>query len=279
MCDWLADVVLSAPVTGGAVTSADRRALRPALLRPPAQRYKVVTFVPGKDADRVREALASAGAGIIGGYSVCSFAAEGTGTFLGAPSTRPALGEPGRLERVAEVRLEMVVSKAALALAMETLKQFHPYEEPAVDVYELVPRPSRAAGVGRRLKLDRPVPLGQVVGRVKSNLGLPAVSVAVGGAAASRGLDAPITTVAVCPGSGGAVADLALAEGCEVFVTGEMSHHEVLKATAMGLTVVLAGHTATERGYLPLLASRLGAAMPGVRVAVAASDRDPAAPA
>src|SRR5690606_27066841 len=107
------------------------------------------------------KALASAGAGIIGKYQVCSFAAPGLGTFFGGEGASPTTGQAGRLENVPEVRLEMVCSKAALALAMETLERFHPYEEPAVDVYELVGRPLRHAGAGRRLSLDQPATLAE----------------------------------------------------------------------------------------------------------------------
>jgi len=45
----------------------------------------------------------------------------------------------------------------------------------------------------------------------------------------------------------------------DVYFTGEMSHHEVLASAASGRNVILCGHTNTERGYLPLLASKLRA--------------------
>ena len=59
------------------------------------------------------------------------------------------------------------------------------------------------------------------------------------------------------PGAGSSLKDLALAEGCEVFVTGEMTHHEILAARQAGMSILLAGHSNTERGYLKRLAVRL----------------------
>ena len=46
-------------------------------------------------------------------------------------------GKSGELQRVVECKFEMVVSKASLSLAIQALRQFHPYEEPALEVYEL----------------------------------------------------------------------------------------------------------------------------------------------
>src|SRR6185369_2211834 len=149
-------------------------------------------------------------------------------------------------------RLEMVCSNRALALAMATLKQFHPYEHPAVDVYPLVGKPERSAGVGRRLVLDQPATIDKLADRIKTHLGVPTVKIASAG-------NAMVTKVGVCPGAGAEIAPMALADGCEVFVTGEMKHHEVLPMLDAGMSVILAGHTNTERGYLPLLAERLGA--------------------
>jgi hypothetical protein len=103
-----------------------------------AQR-KLVVFVPADALDAVREALFEAGAGRIGGYERCSWYTEGTGTFLGGEGTRPAVGERGAEERVPEVRLETVYPAGKHGDVIAALRLAHPYEEPAFDVYELVP--------------------------------------------------------------------------------------------------------------------------------------------
>lgn len=264
MGDWLADAVLEP----GKPRGADRRALGPAQVQRPTEEVKIVTFVPAEKLEAVRSALASAGAGIIGRYEVCSFATPGTGTFLGREGTKPAVGQSGRLESAPEVRLEMVCSHAALSLALATLRQFHPYEEPAVDVYVLAPQPTRGTGVGRRLVLDHPVPIASLVARLKAALGVSHVQVATAGREA-------ISCIGVCPGAGGSIWQAALREGCELFVTGEMKHHDVLAAVSAGLAIIDAGHTNTERPYLPILAQRLAQALPGVAVKVSREDRDP----
>lgn len=267
MTDWLADGLLDRK----GMVKADRRALRARLERGATQEVKVVTFLPADKADDVRSALASAGAGIIGKYELCSFSTPGTGTFFGTEGAKPAAGSPGRLERVSEVRLEMVCSKKALALALATLREFHPYEEPAVDVYELLGKPARETGAGRRLVLDQPASIERLADRLKTHLGISAVKIA---AAAGRENE-PITFVGVCPGAGAELAPDALADGCQVYVTGEMKHHEVLPMLEGGMSVILAGHTNTERGYLARLAERLGEEMKGVKFVVSKEDKSP----
>jgi dinuclear metal center YbgI/SA1388 family protein len=264
MTDWLADGLLDRK----GIVKADRRALRPRLEREFHQQVKIVTFVPEEKVDDIRAALATAGAGRIGNYELCSFSSHGTGTFHGNESSSPAVGEPGRLERVHEVRLEMVCSEKALALAVATLRQFHPYEEPAIDVYPLLGKPERQAGVGRRLVLDQPATIEKLAERIKTHLGIPTVKVAVAN-------EKPISYVGVVPGAGAEVAPMALAEGCQVFLTGEMKHHEVLPMLEAGMSVILAGHTNTERGYLPRLAERLTTELPGAKFVVSKADRSP----
>ncbi len=60
-----------------------------------------------------------------------------------------------------------------------------------------------------------------------------------------------------------------------MFLTGEMRHHDVLAAQGSGCTVVLAGHTNTERGYLPTLKQRILEAHPELTVGIAQRDGDP----
>ena len=262
--DWLADGVAGEKC-------ADRRAIRSFGRRASTQELKIVTFVPEAELERVRAGLASAGAGIIGNYEICSFSSPGTGTFKGNEKSKPVVGKAGHLESAPEIRLEMVCSRRAVALAITTLRQFHPYEEPAIDVYPLEALPDRRLGVGRRLMLDPPATLGELADRLKKHIGARVVHVAAPGG----DVNLSVSRVGVVPGAGGSVAEQASAEGCEVFITGEMKHHEVTATVASGMSVILGGHTATERGYLPRLAAKLGELLPRVKFVLSTADRDP----
>ena len=101
------------------------------------ERRKLVVFVPSEALDAVREAVFGAGAGRIGDYERCSWYTEGTGTFLGGEGTKPRVGEPGREERVPELRLETVYPAEREDEVVRALREAHPYEEPAFDLYPL----------------------------------------------------------------------------------------------------------------------------------------------
>ncbi len=263
LTDWLCDGLEPTDATG---RGGDRRALEPYATLPETQQCKLVTFIPPNEVDRVRSALATAGAGIIGTYEQCSYSSPGVGTFFGGEGADPAVGEAGKLEHVREVRLEMVVSRHSVALAVETLRRFHPYEEPAVDVYDLRSLPKRRLGVGRRLVLDQPVAFTTIVERFRTHLGLEHVKYRD----VSQG--ALLQAIGVVPGAGASLIDTAIEQGCNVFVTGEMTHHEVLAAALRGCSVILGGHTNTERDFLPLYAERLRARCPGLEVRVSEAD-------
>jgi hypothetical protein len=99
---------------------------------------KLVVFVPREALDTVRDALFEAGAGRIGNYERCSWYTQGTGTFLAGEGSSPALGEVGREQRIAELRLETVFPADRQEEVVEALRRAHPYEEPAFDVYPLL---------------------------------------------------------------------------------------------------------------------------------------------
>ncbi len=99
---------------------------------------KLVVFVPPEALEAVREAVFAAGAGRIGAYERCSWSTEGTGTFRALPGASPAVGEVGEEERVRELRLETVFPEERHDDIVAALREAHPYEEPAFDIYSLL---------------------------------------------------------------------------------------------------------------------------------------------
>ena len=268
--DWLCEgISAKAGQSTNGIIHGDCRAMSPAAGGDREREVKVITFVPSKEVDTLRNALGTAGAGGIGNYRLCSFNTQGEGTFLPHQGANPAVGQIGSLERVAETRIEMVCSKHALPLVIETLKEFHPYETPAYDIVELVPEPMRKIGSGRRLVLDQPATIVELAERLKSHLDRARIRYALAGRE-----DHQFRTIGVVPGSGGSFAELAKKEGCELLITGEMTHHQILAASQSGLSVLLAGHTNTERGYLPRLRTKLLQLLPDAQILISESDQD-----
>ena len=98
---------------------------------------KLVVFVPLSHADVVRKALGESGAGRIGNYDFCTFTSRGRGRFRGNDKSNPSIGQAGKHESVEEERIETIVQRRLLKRVVKRLKEVHPYEEVAFDVYPL----------------------------------------------------------------------------------------------------------------------------------------------
>ena len=104
---------------------------------------KWVIYVPRENAEAVQAAVFEAGAGHIGDYSHCSWSVSGIGQFLPHDGASPAIGSVGTVERVTEDRFEVVAPARARAAVLAAMRAAHPYEEPAFDIFALVPPPAR----------------------------------------------------------------------------------------------------------------------------------------
>ena len=99
--------------------------------------FKILVTVPVEVADKVRSAMAKAGAGQQGDYDSCSFSSQGIGRFRPLKGAQPAIGEVGKLEEVAEETITTICHNDLLPKVVAAIKAAHPYEEPTIDI---VPR-------------------------------------------------------------------------------------------------------------------------------------------
>ena len=99
--------------------------------------YKICVYVPENAVETVKSALFGAGAGRIGNYDCCCWQTSGTGQFRPLENSKPAIGSQGEIEQVDEIKVELVCDDALVKDAIAAMKQAHPYEEPAYDVWRL----------------------------------------------------------------------------------------------------------------------------------------------
>jgi dinuclear metal center YbgI/SA1388 family protein len=241
--------------------------VRPLRQRSGARSCKIVVFVPDSDLARVMDAMFAAGAGQIGQYSQCSFRLAGSGTFFGSDAANPTIGHKGRREEVAEWRLEAVCPEAVVESVVAAVRKAHSYEEPAFDVYPLLPTAS-PSGEGRIGRLPVPISLQALAQTVKSALRASSVQIA-------GNLSRMLNTVAVACGAGGEFIGDAIRAGAEAFLTGEARFHDGLAAEAQGLGLVLPGHFASERPGVEELAVRLQKEFPELNVWASRRETDP----
>ena len=127
---------------------------------------------------------------------------------------------------------------------------------------------ANGVGMGRIGEFDEPAERADLIARLKQNLRLDHVLVA--GPTAG-----PARRAAVCAGSCGDLLDDAIEAGADLYVTGELRHHDALKAAAAGVTVVMLLHSNSERHALATLADRLRERAPELECVLSTEDRDP----
>lgn len=195
---------------------------------------KLAVFVPTDDADRLREALAKAGAGRIGAYEACSYTSTGEGRYRALDGANPYVGTIGELHVEQEVKIEVVLPDSRKNKVLKALLHTHPYEEPAYDVIRLDEQ-TNIMGLGRVGYLPQEMTLREFAEFAKKQLDVPAVRV-VGD------LDSIVKKVALVGGDGNKYIYAAKRAGADVFLTGDMYFHTAQDAQTIGLQIVDPGH-------------------------------------
>ena len=231
---------------------------------------KWVVYVPRENAEAVREAVFDAGAGHIGEYSHCSWSVSGIGQFLPHEGASPSVGSVGSVERVAEDRFEVVAPARARGAVLAAMRTAHPYEEPAFDIFALVPPPGDA-GLGRVGSLPQPESLRAFVSRVRA--ALPQTS---WGVRATGDPDGLVSRVAVCGGAGDSLLAAVARADVQAYVTADLRHHPADEHRRdSNVALIDVAHWASEFPWCEqaaeMLRSRFGAALP-VRVCTIRTD-------
>jgi dinuclear metal center YbgI/SA1388 family protein len=210
---------------------------------------KLAVFVPVGYEDQVRRALFDDRVGVIGNYSHCSFAGRGQGTYLPQEGAHPFKGQVASLSRAEESRLEVLVPESRLWLAVDRMRAAHPYEEVAYDLYPLK-NPGLPLGFGRLGRWPQPLASAAAIARVKEAFGVDTVR--VWGRAPET-----VERVAVVGGSGGDLIAAAHQQGAQLYITGEVRHHQVAPGYLQDFAVVEVGHFSSEVVFMPIWAKQL----------------------
>jgi dinuclear metal center YbgI/SA1388 family protein len=209
---------------------------------------KLVVFVPINYADKVADAMHNAGAGMSGEYTNCSFRSVGTGIFKGSENSNPRFGVKGKIERVEEVKIEVLVNSFNLKKVIAEMKKAHPYEEVAYDVYSLV---NENVNYGMGVIGDLSKEISQ-----KEFLNLVSKSLKIKNLKFTQGSKSKIKKVAVCGGSGSDLLDAAIQSDADAFVTADIKYHTFQDAENT-ILLIDAGHYETEIPALDELKNRI----------------------
>lgn len=247
---------------------AERLGLHNITILQPKRRVlrRLITFAPLNKAEEVRQALFAAGAGHIGQYAECSFNSEGTGTFRAEEGANPYVGEVGKRHEEREVKIEIVYPFYLEYQVIRALKNNHPYEEVAYDIFGME-NVHQGIGSGVIGELARPVKEEEFLQQLKTLFGVPVIR-----HTALR--KKPVQRVAVCGGAGSFLTGAALAQGADVYVTADVKYHEFFDAGG-GMVLADIGHYESEQYTVELLHDLLVGKIPNFAVLKTSVDTNP----
>lgn len=244
---------------GVSMAIANRLGLNELAILDPAsdQLVKLITFVPNKDAQTVRMALFTAGAGQIGEYDQCSYNTEGTGTFRASDKTNPHVGSKGDLHFESEERVEVIVPKPILSRVINALLKAHPYEEVAYDIFPLLNKNPRA-GIGMVGMLNEPENEKSFLEKIKKIFNANCIR-----HTALFGKD--IKRVAFCGGSGSNLLSKAISANADIFITSDMKYHQFFDANGK-IIIADIGHFESEQFTVDIFYELLTKKLPNFAV-------------
>jgi dinuclear metal center YbgI/SA1388 family protein len=241
---------------------------QPLVPSPHDQLYKLVIFTPQNFSQKILEVLEKNGAGVLGKYSCSSFRTAGKSTFKPLEGANPYIGQLNKVETVIEDRIETIISQNLIKQILPIIKQVHPYEEMAYDLYPLDSSISKNEnGLGKIGNLEKPLTSKEFISEIKEVLDLSFVRTA--GPAPKK-----IKKVALCTGAGAEFISIAKIKGADAYITGDLKYHEAQNAKENDLWVVDAGHFGTEKNVVYLLEKIIHSAYPALEIFISNNVND-----
>ncbi|MCG8186161.1 Nif3-like dinuclear metal center hexameric protein [Tenacibaculum finnmarkense] len=199
---------------------------------------KLTTYVPIKNAEKLRTKLFEAGAGNIGNYDNCSFNFQGTTTYKGAENSNPTVGEKGEFISEEEIAISVSFINNLEGKILKTLFNNHPYEEVAYEIITL-DNSHQNIGMGMIGEFKTPMNEHEFLSFVKKTFKTDCVR-------HSELLEKPIKKVAVLGGSGSFAIKNALKLNADAYISADFKYHEFFQAEGK---IVLAdvGHYESEQ--------------------------------
>lgn len=209
---------------------------------------QLITYVPTENLDALKNALYEAGAGKIGNYDSCGFSTEGKGNFRPIEGANPFIGEKGKLETVAESRVEVIMPQHLEGGILKALFNNHPYEEIAYSVLNLNNK-NKYIGIGMIGELEKEMSEQDFFNYLKEQMNTPMIR-------HSKLLNKKIKKVAVLGGSGAFAIKNAKNAGADIYITADLKYHDFFSAENK-LVLADIGHFESEQFTKNLITSYL----------------------
>lgn len=227
---------------------------------------KLVTFCPTANAEDLRNALFSAGAGNISNYSECSFNVDGLGTFKANDNANPYVGQKGFQHKETEVRIETIFKTQDERKIVLALLENHPYEEVAYDIYTLSNKLDNV-GAGIIGWLPEEMNSTDFLRHVKEKMNTKVIR-------HTSLLPKKIKKVAVCGGSGSFLLKDAISAGADAFITADFKYHDFFDAEDK-LMICDIGHYESEQFTSNLLIDNIQEKFPNFAIRLTEHNTNP----
>ena len=228
--------------------------------------YKLTTYVPDINAEKLRGALFIAGAGNIGNYNECSFTISGKGTYKGNENSNPKIGEKGVFHIENETQISVTFEKHLESKILKALFTNHPYEEVAYEVTKLT-NTHQNIGLGMTGELSTPMNENDFLTFLKKEMNTSCVR-------HSNLLGKKIGKVAVLGGSGSSAIKNAKTSGADVYITADMKYHDFYQAENSILLCDI-GHYESEQYTKTLLYEFLSKKIPNFAIVLSGINTNP----
>ena len=206
---------------------------------------KLSVFIPNDVVNAVSNAIFEAGGGEIGNYAECSFQLKGTGTFTPNDAANPFVGEANQRTYAEETKTEFLVQSYKLNQVLAAMKNAHPYEEVAYEIYPLL-NENQFEGAGMIGELEKEMDALTFLKQLKETFNCGIIR-------HTELVEKPIKTVALCGGSGSFLLSQAKQQKADIFITGDFKYHEFFDAENQ-LIIADIGHYESEQFTSNLLA-------------------------
>jgi dinuclear metal center YbgI/SA1388 family protein len=204
---------------------------------------KLEVTVPASHANAVRQALFDAGCGEIGLYNSCSFNINGNGTFKASAGAQPFVGASDKLHTEAEIKIEIVIQSHKQNLAELAIRNSHPYQTPAYQIFDI--NNTQQIGSGLVAELPQEITETAFLHLLKNKLNVPCIR-------HTALINQPISKVALCGGAGSFLLPQALANKAHAFVTADYKYHQFFDADHK-ILIADVGHYESEQFTKQLL--------------------------
>lgn len=199
---------------------------------------KLVVFCPENSTEKVAEAIFKAGGGSIGEYAECRFESSGTGAFTPSEHANPTLGTKGTRQKVAEKRMEILISSHKERQIIKAMKKAHEYEEVAYEIYP-ISNSNQDEGAGMIGTLDRPIKTEEFLTFIKETFNCGIIR-------HTKIHKKEISKIAFCGGAGSFLLPDAIREEADIYITGDFKYHEFFDADEQ-LIIADIGHYESEQ--------------------------------